>query len=132
MALRFLLPADQVSHFAKRLLSHHQRTLAVAEGESSSGRNTRQLFRRRAISCRPDQKRRLHLRQQLQIGFGAQPNVNHRIRQRRFIDPQPVVRDIGNAVGRDAQRQQQLYRQPFERDNTLRIHFRRPRAAHLP
>ena len=80
MALRFLLPADQISHFAKRLLSHHQRALAVAEGESSSGRNTRQLFRRRSIPRRPDQKRRLHLRQQLQIGLGTQPDVNHRIR----------------------------------------------------
>ena len=132
MALRRLLPANQLGHLVERLLRHLQRSFTVAEGESPPRGNARQLLWRRPISGRPDDKRRFHLRQQLKIRLRTQPDINHRGGQRRFIHPQVIVRDIGHAVGRHAKRQQEFCRQPLQRHNTLRIEACGLGAAHLP
>ncbi|VGQ08501.1 hypothetical protein SB00610_05312 [Klebsiella quasipneumoniae subsp. similipneumoniae] len=56
VVLSLLCFAQQVSHLQQRALSHRQRTFAIAEGKSAAGGDTRQLLRRRAVACRPDDK----------------------------------------------------------------------------
>lgn len=85
---------------------------AVAKIEPAPRRDPRQFLRRGSVTCRPHHKRRLHLRQQFEIGFSAKTHINHRIRQRRFANPQLIIWHVRHTIRRNTERQQQLNRQP--------------------
>ncbi len=123
---------QRLRQFNQRASGHRQRLFAVAKIEPAPRRDPRQFLRRGSVACRPDHKRRLHLRQQFEIGFSAKTHINHRIRQRRFANPQLIIWHVRHAIRRNTERQQQLNRQPLQRHNPAGIDSGSLRRIHLP
>ena len=120
MRLCFRFAADTRRQRAQRIARSGERfAVAAVEVEAHDRRDALEFFRRRAVAVRAEDQRGLQLGHQLQIGFGAQPDVHSLWRQRRLADPDVVVARIGDRQRRDAERQQQLGRQPLQRNNTL-------------
>ena len=126
------LKAQPFGQRQQRLPRHRERRFTVGKRHAHAGCDTLKLRFRRAIARRPDHQRRLKLSEQLQIGLGAQPDVDDGIRQRRIINPQAVVRHIRHRVRHHAKRDQLFDGQPFERHDTFEIHRCRTGFRHVP